>query len=81
MSMETFTQVHRDVLRKPDLVLTPEMTARDVDTWDSMAHINLILAIETAFDVRLEMDVIANIRNVGDMVTHLNSQGHDIQWP
>jgi hypothetical protein len=42
---EKLTSVFRDVLDEDDLVLTPGMTADDVDGWDSLSHVRLVLAV------------------------------------
>ena len=78
MTMEKFTQIHREILKKPELVLYDEMTARDVDTWDSLAHLTLIIAIEQSYNIRLESEEIILIRNIGDMKTLLRAKGVEI---
>ena len=49
--------------------LRDETTAADVDGWDSVAHVMLVLASEREFDVRFESAEIANAANVGEFVT------------
>ena len=78
MTMEKFTQIHRKILKKPELVLYDELTARDVDTWDSLAHLSLIIAIEQSYNIRLESEEIILIRNIGDMKTLLRAKGVEI---
>jgi acyl carrier protein len=48
--------------------LQDETTAADVDGWDSIAHVMLVLASEKEFDVRFESAEIANAANVGEFV-------------
>ncbi len=45
-NMEKLVAIYRDVLKKPDLQLKPELTARDVDSWDSLAHVQIIVEVE-----------------------------------
>jgi len=47
------TEVFRDVFADDSLVLSREMTAMDIDGWDSLAHITLMLSVQRAFHVRL----------------------------
>jgi len=47
------TEVFRDVFADDSLVLSREMTAMDIDGWDSLAHITLMLSVPRAFHVRL----------------------------
>ncbi len=59
--------VFRDVLDDDGLVLRPEMTAADVEAWDSLSHINLIDAIEREFKVRFTIAEVASLMSVGDL--------------
>lgn len=47
--------------------VTAEMTAEDVDAWDSLNHLRLITEVESQFDVRLSMAQIMELENVGDL--------------
>ena len=51
-----------------DLVLKPEMTADDVDGWDSLAHIRLILSVQKAFGVKFSPVEMNRLKNVGDLI-------------
>jgi acyl carrier protein len=57
----------RDILDIPTLTLTPTMTAKDVDEWDSLNHMRLVAAIEQHFGVRLSSAEVEALTNVGDM--------------
>lgn len=48
--------------------LTPQMTAKDVDGWDSLTHIRLMLTVEKAFKIKFSSSQIGNLKNVGDLV-------------
>jgi acyl carrier protein len=65
-------QVFRDVFGDDDIVLRDEMTADDVDGWDSTAHINLIVALEKHFKVKFAMAEISRMKdedqNVGGLL-------------
>lgn len=67
------TGVFEDVF-DDDIVLRPEMTADDVDGWDSMAHIRLMLACERAFGVKFSAGQIAALKNVGDLAALIASK-------
>jgi acyl carrier protein len=47
--------------------VTPELSAKDVEEWDSLVHITLILSIEKAFQVRFGVGEVEATRNVGDL--------------
>jgi acyl carrier protein len=48
--------------------VTPTLTAKDVDGWDSLNHIRLILTVEKAFNVKVSTSEIGSLENVGDLV-------------
>ena len=54
--------------------LEDETTAADVEGWDSVAHVMLILASERRFGIRFESSEIANAANVGEFVTLLQTK-------
>ena len=56
-----------DVLDLPDLSLTPESNATTVEGWDSLAHINLVVAIEKQYKIKFALGELQGLKNVGDM--------------
>ncbi|TLX40788.1 acyl carrier protein [Xanthobacter autotrophicus] len=71
---EKLTDVFRNVFQDDDIVLFPEMTAADVEGWDSLANIRLILAVETAFSIRLSAAQAASLAKLGDLVSLIASK-------
>jgi len=63
---EKLTAIFRDVFDEDDLSLTPETTADDVDGWDSLTHIRLVLAVSKGFGVKFSASEIGNLKNVGE---------------
>jgi len=59
--------IFRDILDQPDLVLTRESNASNVEDWDSLAHINLVTATEKHFKVKFALGELLELKNVGDM--------------
>ena len=51
----------------PDLVLRRETTAKDVEEWDSLTHVQLMVAVEKRFKVRFSAKQIQGFKNVGEM--------------
>jgi acyl carrier protein len=62
------TTVFREVFDDDELELKPEMTADDVDGWDSLAHIRLILSVQKAFGVKFSPVEMNRLKNVGDLI-------------
>ena len=55
------------------LRLSKNMTAEDIEEWDSLNQIKIILACEKEFSVKLNVREINNFVNIGEMVTHLSN--------
>ena len=65
-------EVFREVFEDPKFILNNRLTADDVDGWDSLAHINLIIAIEKRLGVKFATAEISRLKeagkNVGDLL-------------
>jgi acyl carrier protein len=66
--LQRVSQIVGGTLDVEDLSLSPSMTAEDVPGWDSLAHVQIMVAIEQAFKIRFRTGEIAAIANVGDLV-------------
>lgn len=80
MSKQRVQSIFREIFEDDALEIFPEMTARDVERWDSFNHINLIIALEEAFDLRFASDEISKMANVGDLFKVLQAHGKDLSW-
>lgn len=67
-------QIISDVLDLPDVQLTRETTAEEVEGWDSLNHINIILAVEQHFGIKVRTAEIEELRNVGELVDVVDSK-------
>lgn len=66
--MSRVQEVFRDELELDDLVLTDDTTADDVEEWDSLSHVQLVVALEKAFNIKFTSREILSWDNVGDLV-------------
>ena len=73
-TIETLNNIFRLVFDDEDIQILPYMTANDVDGWDSLTHVNLIAAIEAKLDVRFTPKELLRHRNVGDLVSDIDSK-------
>jgi acyl carrier protein len=64
---DQLTQVFRDVFLRTDIVLTPELTATDVAGWNSFKYVEIILAVEERFAIRLGSRDVDDLETVGDL--------------
>jgi acyl carrier protein len=62
------TPIFRDIFRDSSLLVSDQMTAQDVPGWDSLSHINMIMAVEKAFKVKFSIKDVRSMKDVGGMV-------------
>lgn len=60
--------IFRDVFDDEDIVLTNETRANDIEDWDSLAQINLLIAIKKEFKINFDLEEVSKYKNVGDIV-------------
>jgi acyl carrier protein len=68
------TEIFEDVFDEDSIEITPELSAKDIDGWDSLTHIRLILTIERAFKIKFSTSEIGKLENVGDLITLINAR-------
>jgi acyl carrier protein len=62
------TEIFRNIFDDDDLIISNITSAKDIDEWDSLAHINIVLAVEAVFKIRFSSTEIEALKNVGDMI-------------
>ncbi len=67
-------EIFRDVF-DDDVRVTRELSAKDVDGWDSLTHIRLMLTIEKAFKIKFSTSEIGKMENVNDLVSLIKARG------
>ena len=66
--------VFEDVFDDDSIEITPQLTAKDVDGWDSLNHIRLIFTVEKAFKIKFSTSEISSLENVGDLVALIEAR-------
>ena len=61
------TDIFRDVFMRDDMMLTPELTAKDVPGWDSFKQIEIIIAVEEKYGIKFHTRELDSLHNVGDL--------------
>lgn len=62
------TEIFQDVLDNDEIEVTAETKADDIEEWDSLTNIQLVVAIEKAFGIKFKSSEIMSWSNVGEMV-------------
>lgn len=71
---EILNGVFQLVFEDDTIQITDEMTADDIDGWDSLSHVNLIVAVETQFNIRFSQKELLTFKNVGDLRRTIESK-------
>ena len=72
--LDEVNDIFRNVLNNKNINLSAETTAKDVDKWDSLSNIHLVVEIETHFKVRFKTSEIQEWKNVGDLIASLEKK-------
>lgn len=68
---ETLNGIFRMVFDDDGIEIERDMTANDIDGWDSLSHVNLITAVESKFKIRFTHKELLTLKNIGDLLDHI----------
>ncbi len=71
---EKITPVFRKVLNEPSIEISDQLSANDVDNWDSLSHMLLISEIETVFNIKFKHKELNKMKNVGDLISIISEK-------
>jgi acyl carrier protein len=71
---ERLTEIFDDVFDDESIKVTPELSSKDVDGWDSLTHIRLMLSIERSFKIKFSTAEIGKLENVGDLAALIKTR-------
>ena len=66
--LQQLVSIFQEELDNEEIILSRETTADDIEEWDSLSHIQLIVAVEKAFKIRFTSSEIQSWNNVGEMI-------------
>ena len=71
---ERLQEILRDIFDDEELIIREDMSANDIEDWDSLAQINLIIAIEKEFKVKFNLEEVSSLKNIGEMLELLSKK-------
>ena len=74
--MGQLTDVFRDVFEDDAITISPDTTAKDIDGWDSLTHVRLIVTVERRFKVKFMSREVASLKTVGELATLIEQRSH-----
>lgn len=72
--VEKLTTIFHDVFKDNTIVLNDEMTATDVENWDSLTHMLMITKVEEVFGVKFKLKELNKLKQVGDIIMTLSEK-------
>lgn len=72
ITLEMLEPVFREVFDDPGIALTRGTTADDIEDWDSLTHMNLVVAMELRFRIKFALGELQKLKNVGEMLDLIN---------
>ncbi|PLX18013.1 MAG: acyl carrier protein [Candidatus Muiribacterium halophilum] len=72
--LERLQNIMRNVFNDKELKISESSSAKDVEEWDSLTNIELIVAIEKEFDFRFTSLEVISLKNVGDLISKIEEK-------
>ena len=69
----SLNNIFKEVFDDDTLIIERENSAIDIDGWDSLAQIRLIMSIESSFNISLDFEEVSELSNVGEMIDLISS--------
>ena len=72
--IEKITEIFREVFGDNNIVITDEMTAADVENWDSLTHMQMITMVEDKLGIKFKLKELNRLKKVGDLISIVESK-------
>lgn len=72
--IEKLTTVFQEVFNDNNIVLRDDMTAKDVENWDSLTHMLMITKVEETFGIKFKLKELNKLKMVGDLISVVESK-------
>lgn len=72
--IEKLNSIFCYVFEDDSIRINQETTANDIDAWDSLSHVNLIVAIESMFRIKFSQKELVSFKNVGDLLQSIEGK-------
>jgi acyl carrier protein len=72
ITLEMLEPLFREVFDDPSITLRRDTSADDIEEWDSLTHMNLVMAVELRFRVKFALGELQTLKNVGEMLDLIN---------
>lgn len=69
--LEKLNTIFQDVFDDENLIITESTKADDIEEWDSLTNVMIILSIENEFSIKFDIIKASEMKNVGDMINHI----------
>jgi acyl carrier protein len=73
-TLDQVQEIFRDVFDEETLIITETTSAKDIEDWDSLTHIQLVTKIEKYFKIRFTVSEVTKLKQVGDLIKLIESK-------
>ncbi len=73
---DRLNEIFRDVFDDDSITVSDSTTSADIEEWDSLEHINLVVAVEEEFGFKFQMGQVVSMKDVGEMVDIIMENGN-----
>lgn len=73
-TLSILNEIFRQVFDDDTIAVNVKTTANDIEEWDSLTHINLVVAVEMRFKIKFALGELQTLKNVGDMLALVNKK-------
>ncbi len=80
MSKERLGEICHDIFENNSITIEPEVNIREIENWDSFAHIQLMIAVEEAFCVTFSTEEVQNMGSFGELGDLIKAKGGSFAW-
>lgn len=72
--VKILTPIFRTVFSVPELILTDELSANDLDNWGSLTHMTMMAEVEHAFGIQFKLKELKKLNNVGELISAIEKK-------
>lgn len=72
--IEKLTKIFHEVFNDSSIVLSDDMTAKDVENWDSLTHMLMITKVEEELGIKFKLKELNKLKQVGDLINTIETK-------
>jgi len=78
--LKKIEKIFRDIIDEDNITISENSNSENTSGWDSFAHINIVMAIESEFKIKFGLGELEELKNVGEMIKLINQKKNNEQF-